>query len=63
MSWRHPSEQGCPSENVEITTSDSIKLRGWLLKSENSERLIVYFHENAGSICWIIQIWELEFDT
>jgi hypothetical protein len=44
MGWKHPTEQGCPAENVRITTADSVELKGWLIKGENSERLIVYFH-------------------
>ena len=34
---------------MEIKTSDDVSLRGWLLKADKSERLITYFHENAGS--------------
>lgn len=44
VGYRHPSEQGCESENVEMTTSDGLKLRGWLLKGDNSERIVIYFH-------------------
>jgi len=49
MGWRHPTEQACATENVSITTSDSINLKGWLIKGEKSRRVIIYFHENAGS--------------
>lgn len=34
--WRHPTEQGCDTENVEIKTTDGITLRGWLLKNDKT---------------------------
>ncbi len=42
--YRHPSEQGMSAENVVITTSDNIKLQGWLISNPNYKRLVVYFH-------------------
>lgn len=53
--YRHPSEQGVNAENVEIATSDHLKLRGWLATHPNTERILVYFHENAGSMSNLMQ--------
>ena len=30
--YRHPSEQGLMSEEVDINTSDNVSLKGWFLK-------------------------------
>ena len=47
--YKHPTERGLDTEDVVITTLDDIVLRGWLIKKENSSRIVIYFHENAGS--------------
>lgn len=41
-----------PYEDVEILTSDKIKLKGWLLKQKEPKNAptVVFFHENAGNL-------------
>lgn len=47
---RHPSEHNLESVDLQLNTSDGVNLRGWHIKSgERPSRLVVYFHENAGS--------------
>lgn len=39
-------------ESIDLTlnTSDLVVIRGWHMKAKVAKRLIIYFHENAGSI-------------
>lgn len=50
--YRNPKEHDLPYENINIVTSDGVKLHGWICKQPASEKspTIVYFHENAGNI-------------
>jgi hypothetical protein len=58
--YRNPAEHTLPNyKNLEIKSSDGTILRGWYVSKKNHdsvtdkhkpERLILYFHENAGNI-------------
>ena len=37
---------GLKVQNVVVTTDDGVKLKGWLVRGDNSKRIIVYFHGN-----------------
>lgn len=37
-------------ENVSVTTDDGVTLRGWHLRPATSERAVVFFYGNAGSV-------------
>ncbi len=55
---------GLNYEDVTITTSDNIKLHGWLVKMPGPQQYyptIVYFHENAGSKKIIIELSHQNF--
>ena len=41
---------GLETENVLVKTEDGIKLKGWLIRSSTSKRIIVYFHGNMVCI-------------
>lgn len=44
--------------NVEISTEDKVKIKGWLVKSPHSKRIIVYFHGNmVGISCCYAELW------
>lgn len=49
--YQDPSQQDMPYEELNITTSDKVKLHGWLIKQADCKNspTIIYFHENAGS--------------
>jgi hypothetical protein len=42
--YRHPSEHQIETVDVEIATSDNVRIRGWLMRSDKNERILVYFH-------------------
>ena len=46
---RHPNEHNIETVDLKLTTSDGVTLSGWHIKQPNSQRIIIYFHENAGS--------------
>lgn len=45
--WQPP---GLPIENVELTTSDGVKLHAWWIPAPDAEFTFVAFHGNAGNI-------------
>lgn len=45
-----PGRHGLEYEDLEITTSDKVKLHGWLVEAEGAGELILFFHGNAGNI-------------
>lgn len=47
--YRHPSEHGLQTKDLEIITEDHTILRGWLVHRSETDRIIVYFQGNAGS--------------
>ena len=50
--FKSPTEHLMDFEDVSVTTSDGIKLKGWFIKQPMPEQVqtIIYFHENAGNI-------------
>ena len=51
---RHPKEHNLDTIDLKLSTSDGVKISGWHTKCENSKRIIIYLHENAGSISYVI---------
>lgn len=50
---RHPREHNLDTIDLKLSTSDGVNIAGWHVKCENSKRIIIYLHENAGSISTI----------
>lgn len=50
--YRSPSEKQMPYEDIEINTTDNLKIRGWKILQQDSAYCptFVFFHENAGNI-------------
>lgn len=51
--FKSPAERSLPFEDVTITASDGIKLRGWFIFHRNApltHPTLVFFHANAGNI-------------
>ena len=48
----NPQQAGVPYEDLHVTTSDGIRLHGWLMLQEEARSSItlLYFHGNAGNI-------------
>ena len=45
-----PDQYGLDHQDIWITTSDSVRIHGWLIPSENKKALFLFFHGNAGNI-------------
>ena len=45
-----PNLVGLPYEEVGLTTSDNVRLSGWFIPAESSQRILLFFHGNAGNI-------------
>jgi len=45
-----PKNIGLDYQDVELVTEDDIRLHGWYVPNENSEKTILFFHGNAGNI-------------
>ncbi len=45
-----PSDIGLDYEDVYLTTTDHVKIHGWLMKVENSRGVVIFCHGNAGNI-------------
>ncbi len=45
-----PVSFGLSFEDVYFTSSDGVKLHGWLIKADNARRNLIYCHGNAGNI-------------
>lgn len=50
--YRNPGERNMTFDDVSLTTSDKLNLRGWFIKQKNplSHETIIFFHANAGNI-------------
>ncbi len=50
--YRNPQERGMTYDDVSVTTTDGMILRGWFLKQKNPQahETFVFFHANAGNI-------------
>ncbi|CAD8052803.1 unnamed protein product [Paramecium primaurelia] len=62
---RNPSERNLQYEDVEIGTLDRQKLKGWLIKQNDSINVptVIFLHENAGNIGTRLQFLELYFSN
>ena len=45
-----PTDWGLQYENVELLTSDNIKLHGWYIPAKRSDKALLFFHGNGGNI-------------
>ena len=45
-----PADWNLVYEDVEITTTDNIKLHGWYLPVKGAKHAVLFFHGNAGNI-------------
>ena len=45
-----PKNWGLAYEEVNITTTDDVQLHGWFIPHQQSERVLLFFHGNAGNI-------------
>jgi hypothetical protein len=45
-----PNAMGLPYEDVQVTTSDGVKLHGWFLPHPAPRATVLFFHGNAGNI-------------
>ncbi|MGD8927072.1 MAG: alpha/beta hydrolase [Thioalkalispiraceae bacterium] len=45
-----PKDWGLAYEDVSLTSSDNIKLHGWYLPAKHSDKVLLFFHGNAGNI-------------
>ncbi|VAW94397.1 Hydrolase, alpha/beta fold family [hydrothermal vent metagenome] len=45
-----PKDWSLAYENVEIVTTDNIRLHGWYLPVSNSRQVVLFFHGNGGNI-------------
>ena len=61
---RNPGEEGIPYESIIVTTSDNVKLHGWMMlhPSSISKPTILFFHANAGNIGMRIPLLKILFN-
>ena len=45
-----PTDWGLDYQDVELRSSDDLKLHGWFIPANSSERVLLFFHGNAGNI-------------
>ena len=45
-----PSDWGLQYEDVKLSTDDNIRLHGWYISHPDADRVILFFHGNAGNI-------------
>jgi len=45
-----PTDWGLDYEDVTLNTGDGIKLHGWYIPAEPAERVLLFFHGNAGNM-------------
>ena len=48
--WQTQGRGPCTPDDVYFTASDGVKTHGWFLKNPSSDKVLVYYHGNAGSI-------------
>jgi fermentation-respiration switch protein FrsA (DUF1100 family) len=60
--WTTEGRGPCSAEDVFFTAEDGVKTHAWFLKNEASDKVLVYYHGNAGSIAdrfeWGCQLTE-----
>lgn len=47
-----PESAGLPFEEVWLKTEDGVMLSGWFVPAEGSQRVLLFFHGNAGNISY-----------
>lgn len=45
-----PSDWGLQFEEVELVSEDNLRLHGWYISSPDANRVLLFFHGNAGNI-------------
>lgn len=45
-----PADWGLTYENIEVVTSDKVRLHGWYLPAKSSKQVVLFFHGNGGNI-------------
>ncbi len=45
-----PEDWGLDYQDVNLTTSDNIQLHGWYIPRKDSNKVLLFFHGNAGNI-------------
>ncbi|MBT6178425.1 MAG: alpha/beta fold hydrolase, partial [Deltaproteobacteria bacterium] len=48
--WETQGRGSCAAEDVFFEAEDGVTTHGWFLKNESSDKVLVYYHGNAGSI-------------
>jgi len=48
--YQTPADWGLEFEDATLNTSDDVQLHGWFIPNEESERVLLFFHGNAGNI-------------
>ena len=48
--YQTPPDWGLDYEDVSLTTSDGLRLHGWYLPHQDSNKVLLFFHGNAGNI-------------
>lgn len=58
-----PRDLGLPYENIWLTTSDDVRIHGWLIPNIDSPATLLFFHGNAGNISHRLDNVERLFDV
>lgn len=45
-----PKDWGLPFENIQLTADDGTRLHGWFIPNNKSDKVVLFFHGNAGNI-------------
>ena len=45
-----PADWGMPYEDVSVETADGVRLHGWYIPQPGAQRVVLFFHGNAGNI-------------
>ena len=58
--YKHPGERNLLYKEIETTTADNIKLKGWFIHQRNpvKQNTVVFMHENAGNIGLRLDFYE-----
>lgn len=51
----NPRGAGVPVEDVYFTTSDGLRLHGWMASAEGARYTVLYFHGNAGNLTYRLE--------
>lgn len=50
-----PASIGLPYESVTLTTDDGINISGWFVPVDDAQKVVLFFHGNAGNISHRLQ--------